>query len=209
MAIGMISSAFADNRRTKNGMVPYTQVSFRKNACSVSPHEFKTQSSHTLDICKRHHIRIMTPRMIYDFNHPTMGAYHMKIFRDEAQHAADFLEYHIKGRLHRAKNRLTEQGMWAGRIIAPGFIVDMRQQLPDGTKNPDHRKYVPFQPYADVIPAYFELFKKKKRNLTATWRHGDILKNMDLSFPMMLRRKSPTVFAGENPSSDAPPLPDA
>jgi hypothetical protein len=48
MAIGMISSAFADNRRTKNGMVPYTQVSFRKNACSVSPHEFKTQSSHTL-----------------------------------------------------------------------------------------------------------------------------------------------------------------
>jgi DNA invertase Pin-like site-specific DNA recombinase len=129
------------------------------------------QTNIFIDVCKRHHIRIMTPRMIYDFNHPTMGAYHMKIFRDEAQHAADFLEYHIKGRLIRSRNHLAEQGFWAGRMIAPGYIVDLRKQLPNGQKNPDHRKYVPFAPYADVVPAYFELFKKKKRNLTATWQH--------------------------------------
>ena len=88
----------------------------------------------------------MTPRMIYDFNHPTMGAYHMKIFRDEAQHAADFLEYHIKDRLIRSRNHLAEQGFWAGRMIAPGYIVDLRRQLPNGQKNPDHRNMYLFHP---------------------------------------------------------------
>ena len=32
------------------------------------------QTNIFIDICKRHQVRIMTPRMIYDFNHPTMGA---------------------------------------------------------------------------------------------------------------------------------------
>lgn len=131
------------------------------------------QTNIFIDVCKRHLVKIMTPRMIYDFNHPTMGAYHMKIFRDEAQHAADFLEYHIKGRLHQAKMHLSERGLWAGRMMNPGYMVDMREHLPDGTRNPDYRKYVPLEPYADVIPVYFELFKKYKRNLNATWKHID------------------------------------
>lgn len=40
----------------------------------------------------------MAPRIVYDFAHPTMGAYNMKLFRDDAQYAADYLEYHMRER---------------------------------------------------------------------------------------------------------------
>ena len=129
------------------------------------------QTNIFIDICKRHNVRILTPRIIYDFNHQTMGAYHMKMFRDEAQHAADFLEYHIKGRLHRAKARLAEQGLWAGRQIKIGFMCDMRETLPDGNRNPNYRKYVEFTPCAEVIREYFKLFKQFDRNMKKTFEH--------------------------------------
>jgi len=129
------------------------------------------QTNIFIDICKRHNVRILTPRIIYDFNHPTMGAYHMKMFRDEAQHAADFLEYHIKGRLHRAKARLAAQGLWAGRQVKIGFMCDMRETLADGSRNPNHRRYVEFKPCAEVIRQYFKLFKQFDRNLKQTFEH--------------------------------------
>jgi DNA invertase Pin-like site-specific DNA recombinase len=124
-----------------------------------------------IDACKRNQVCILTPRMLYDFNHVTMGPYHMKIFRDEAQHAADYLEYFIKGRLQASIAHLHGQGQWAGRMIVVGYMVDMRLKLPDGTKNPDYRRYVPFEPCADVVRAYFALFKRFNRNLQKTYDH--------------------------------------
>jgi DNA invertase Pin-like site-specific DNA recombinase len=129
------------------------------------------QTNIFIDVCKRHQVRIMTPRMIYDFNHPTMGAYHMKIFRDEAQHAADFLEYHIRGRLHKSKAHISEQGLWAGRTVVIGYMCDMREKLPDGSRNPNHRRYVELTPCADIIRTYFKLFRENKRNLRQTYLH--------------------------------------
>lgn len=129
------------------------------------------QTNIFLDACKRKNVQVMTPTVVYDFNHPTMGAYYMKMFREEAQRAADFLEYHIKGRLHKSRNYLIEQGLWAGRTIALGYIVDMRRSLSNGERNPDWRKYQPFAPSADLVLAYFELFREKGRNFQATWEH--------------------------------------
>ncbi len=129
------------------------------------------QTNIFIDACKRNQVQVMTPYNLYNFHHPLHGSSHMKLFREDAQRAADFLEYHIRGRLTRSRNHLIEQGFWAGRIIVPGYMVDQRPKLPNGEKNPDYRKYVPFRPYADIIPVYFELFKQFKRNLTATWRH--------------------------------------
>ncbi|MDK3159375.1 recombinase family protein [Kamptonema cortianum] len=137
------------------------------------------QTNLFIDACKRNNVRVMTPRMVYDFNHPMIGAYHMKIFREEAQHAADFLEYHIKGRLHKSRAYLHEQGLWARRAIITGYMVDMRPKLPDGNPNPNHRRYVPFAPCADAIRVYFELFKRFNRNMQKTWeyveQHGPFL----------------------------------
>lgn len=129
------------------------------------------QTNIFIDACKRKNVRIMTPRMIYDFTHPTMGAYHMKMFREEAQQAADYLEYHIKGRLARSREYLVDQGLWSGRSVAYGYMVDLRKKLPDGSRNPTYKKYVPFRPCADVLVAYFELFKRFNRNLLQTWKH--------------------------------------
>ena len=35
---------------------------------------------------------VMASSIVYDFAYPTMGAYNMKLFRDDAQYTADCLE---------------------------------------------------------------------------------------------------------------------
>jgi hypothetical protein len=123
-----------------------------------------------IDACKRNNVQVLTPSFVYDFAHPTQGRYHMQMFRDHAQRAADFIDYHVRGRLVKARHWRKERGMWAGRKITPGFRVDMREKLPDGSRNPDWRKYSRFDLYADVVLAYFELFRENEGNLKQTWR---------------------------------------
>jgi DNA invertase Pin-like site-specific DNA recombinase len=122
-----------------------------------------------IDACRRNNVQVLTPSFVYDFAHPTQGRYHMQMFRDHAQRAADFIEYHVRGRLVKSRHWRRERGMWAGRRIAPGFMVDKRERMPDGSSNPDWRKYRRFDPYADVLLAYFELFNANEGNLKQTW----------------------------------------
>jgi hypothetical protein len=123
-----------------------------------------------IDACRRNNVQVLTPTFVYDFAHPSQGRYHMQMFRDHAQRAADFIEYHVRGRLVKSRHWRKERGMWAGRKITPGFMVDMRESLPDGSRNPDSRKYRRFDLYADVVLAYFELFRANEGNLSKTWR---------------------------------------
>lgn len=122
-----------------------------------------------IDACKRNNVQVLTPSFVYDFAHPTQGRYHMQMFRDHAQRAADFIEYHVRGRLVKSRDWRKERGMWAGRKITPGFMVDMRETLPDGRRNPDWRKYRRFDLYADVVLTYFEMFHANEGNLKQTW----------------------------------------
>lgn len=124
-----------------------------------------------IDACRRNNVMVMTPRLVYDFAHPTQGKFFMQQFRDESQRAADFLDYHIKGRLLKSRDYLTERGLWAGRLTVPGFMVDMRETLPTGERNPNYRKYVRFEPHADVIVEIFKLFHKFNGNHLGTWKH--------------------------------------
>lgn len=126
------------------------------------------QTNIFIDACKRNDVKVLTPTMIYDFAHPQQGRYHMQIFRERAQAAADFLEYHVRGRLVYSRSWLHERGEWAGRRIAPGYMVDMRERLPAGEKNPNYRKYVRFDAFADVVLAYFQLFRENNGNLQRT-----------------------------------------
>lgn len=124
-----------------------------------------------IDACRRNNVMVMTPRLIYDFAHPTQGKFFMQQFREESQRAADFLDYHIKGRLLKSRDYLTERGLWAGRMTVPGFMVDMREKLPDGERNPNYRKYVRFEPHADVVVEIFKLFQKFNGNHLGTWKY--------------------------------------
>ncbi|MDL1900532.1 recombinase family protein [Anaerolineae bacterium CFX9] len=120
-----------------------------------------------IDACKRNNVQVMTPRMIYDFAHPVMGSSHIKMFREEAQRAADYLEYQIRGRLVKARHSRSAGGMWSGRKILPGFMVDCRAKVNE-QRNPDFRKYKRFDLYADVILRYFEIFRENNGNLHQT-----------------------------------------
>jgi hypothetical protein len=66
------------------------------------------QTNIFIDACRRNNVLVLTPTFVYDFAHPTQGRYHMQMFRDHAQRAADHLEYHIKGRLMQARDYLTQ-----------------------------------------------------------------------------------------------------
>jgi len=129
------------------------------------------QTNIFIDACKRNNVLVLTPTMIYDFAHPTNGRMHIQMFRERAQQAADYLEYHIRGRLVRSRHYRSERGLWSGRLTSPGFMVDMRERLPGGSTNPTYRKYVRFDAYADVVLAYFELFRVQGGNLRQTWLH--------------------------------------
>lgn len=61
------------------------------------------QTNIFIDACKRNQVQVMTPYNLYNFHHPLHGSSHMKLFREDAQRAADFLEYHIRGRLTRSQ----------------------------------------------------------------------------------------------------------
>lgn len=124
-----------------------------------------------IDACKRHNVQVLTPTFIYDFAHPSQGRYHMQMFREQAQRAADFIEFHIKGRLLKSRFYMADQGRWVGSTTALGFMVDNRPRLANGSENPNYRKLTLYQPHADVVLAYFELFKQYQGNLKRTWEH--------------------------------------
>jgi DNA invertase Pin-like site-specific DNA recombinase len=69
------------------------------------------QTNIFIDACRRNNVRALTPTFVYDFAHPTQGRYHMQMFRDHAQRAADYLEFHIKGRLAKSKQFMLQQGL--------------------------------------------------------------------------------------------------
>jgi DNA invertase Pin-like site-specific DNA recombinase len=149
------------------------------------------QTNIFIDACRRNNVLVLTPSMIYDFAHPTLGRHHMRMFRDRAQEAADHLETHIRGKLVRARHYRTEHGLYTGRLIAPGFMVDQRQTLPDGSRNPNYDKYVKFEPWADVVLAYFKLFRANDGNLDKTWRQ---IEREGPSFPEIAPSQVPEGF---------------
>ncbi|MCA0457148.1 MAG: recombinase family protein [Chloroflexi bacterium] len=123
-----------------------------------------------IEACRENNVLVLTPSMVYDFAHKDMGTFHARQFRFKSEMAAEYIQSYIRGRLHRAKERLAMQGCWAGGSIPPGFMVDMRKLLPDGRSNDQWRQYVPFEPYVAVINEYFRLFLETGGNISQAIR---------------------------------------
>lgn len=121
-----------------------------------------------IDACRRNNVQVLTPTFIYDFAHPSSGRYHMQMFREQVQRAADYLEFFIKGRLVSAREYLNKQGQWTGTPVCLGYMIDNRRHV-NGLNNPHFRKYVRYEPYCDVVREYFWLFKQFNGNLKRTW----------------------------------------
>lgn len=123
-----------------------------------------------IEACKTSRVFVITPTMVYDFAHEYSGSFYIRQFRFKCEMAADYLNTVIKGKLQKAKRHLLMEGRWAGAGVPPGYMVDMRKSLPDGSENPNWRRYVPFEPYAAVIQQYFRMFLSNSGNLRATVR---------------------------------------
>src|SRR5258708_10236636 len=62
-------------------------------------------------------------------------------------------------------------GSWGGTTMPPGYMVDTRKTLPNGSANEHWRKFVPFPAYAEIINEYFRLFLSYNGNMLATLKH--------------------------------------
>ncbi len=124
-----------------------------------------------IQACLESNVQVVTPSVTYDFAHATMGTFHARQFRFKSEMSAEYITSYIRGRLQPARARLINDGMWAGASVPPGYIIDMRKVLADGSKNPNWRKYTPFEPFVDVVNQYFQLFLSKCGNLKQTGDH--------------------------------------
>jgi DNA invertase Pin-like site-specific DNA recombinase len=124
-----------------------------------------------IEACRQSQIIVLTPSMVYDFAHPQMGTFHARQFRFKSEMSAEFITSYLRGRLHPAKKRLMMEGKWAGGTVPLGYVIDMRKILPDGTANSYFRKYVPYEPFAQIVREWFDIFIKKSGNVHGTLKH--------------------------------------
>ncbi|MHB8749419.1 MAG: recombinase family protein [Aggregatilineales bacterium] len=136
-----------------------------------------------IEACRASHVLVITPSMVYDFANEQMGTFHARQFRFKSEMAAEYIDAYVKGRLIRAKRRVMMEGRWSGGVIPTGYMIDMRKELPDGTKNEQWRRYVPFEPHATVVREYFRLFLEHAGNIRQTQadiqEHGPYFPNPD------------------------------
>jgi DNA invertase Pin-like site-specific DNA recombinase len=124
-----------------------------------------------VEACREAKVLVITPTMVYDFAHESMGSFHARQFRFKSEMSAEYISSYIRGRLHRAKRRVMMEGRWAGGSVPLGYMVDTRKKLPDGSENPDWKRYVPYEPFAQIINEYFKLFLERNGNVKGTVRH--------------------------------------
>lgn len=124
-----------------------------------------------IEACVKNDVCVITLYFKYNFADKHEGPYHRLLFRMRAEQAADYLNSYVRGRLIAARERMTLQGMWVGGNINLGFMVDDRKHLSSNLPNPGWRKYMPFEPCAEVIVQIFETFIEKGGNIRATLRH--------------------------------------
>ena len=100
-------------------------------------------------ICKEHDCVLVTADgMVFNFN----NRMHLKMFRFLAEYAAEYIPQQI-GLLHAARMRKARRGLYAGLGSVPrGYVVDY-----DKTSK-TFKKFVPYQPHAEVDFSLFERF---------------------------------------------------
>ena len=101
-----------------------------------------------------------------------MGSSHIKMFREEAQRAADYLEYQIRGRLVAAPSPQMQSGCGRGGKSCPASWWIHASNCPTATANPDYHALHALMNRTPVsCLAWFELFKQHQGNLKRTWEH--------------------------------------
>lgn len=104
--------------------------------------------------CKDHNVLVITDDYTYNFNDKKRGKEDYKKFIQEAQAAAEFLEKHIKGVMHKNKYRKALRGEFPGHGIPTGFMLDE-----------DRAFYVPNPYHAEPMNNLFKRFRALGGNI--------------------------------------------
>jgi hypothetical protein len=123
-----------------------------------------------MEICEKYHVIVITPRFIYDFRNPN----HVKLFRDEAVRAWDYMENQIYGKLHAAKDFLSSTGRFSGHKIPTGLTVDRDK------KSPTYRRYKPIEEYRSIVIGIYERCRDLGFNVNRLFRE---LNKLPFVFP--------------------------
>jgi hypothetical protein len=138
--------------------------------------ETQIQVNTFIDVCKRHECFVITlaPDTIFDFRNPMYA----KMFRFLAEAAAEYITYHVRGRLHAAKERMARSGKYAGYGSVPmGYIVDR------DASSPTCRKYIVYEPHAQIVRWLFHRFMELGGNLGALCRELEAMPYVFPDFP--------------------------
>lgn len=126
--------------------------------------QYLTEASAFVRSCAQHKIPVLVPgKMTYIFHDPGLGSTHQDMFLDECKEGWKFIQYHIKGKMLVDRLDIALEGKWVGHAVATGYMVDLT--------NPRRKSFVPYEPAATVIRAWFALFLHYKGNRMATWKH--------------------------------------
>ncbi len=115
--------------------------------------ETQIEANKFILICQEHNCLVITPHMTYDFRNP----YHRKQFRWKCEQAADFLRDYVKARLLDKKEQFAMRGLYDGRSIPPGYIIDRRATI-EGVENPSYKKFTDYQPHRERVLDIFKQF---------------------------------------------------
>lgn len=104
-------------------------------------------------LCKEHNCKlVLYSGMVFDFSID----WHQQQFFMESLAAANYLKM-MRERLDSAKWHLSGQGLYDGRNTPVGYIVDKRRRV-DGHDNPSYKRYVIYEPHAQVVAWLFQRF---------------------------------------------------
>jgi Resolvase, N terminal domain len=109
----------------------------------------QVQSSMFADLCKQHHVLILTLKKRYDFNHPVHGTDDYNSFLEEARKAVEYIEDHIKGDMLGNRLQKAMRGEFAGHTVPTGLMLD------DARAN-----YIPNPLWAPVINGLFKRYRQ-------------------------------------------------
>ncbi|QBD78112.1 recombinase family protein [Ktedonosporobacter rubrisoli] len=122
-----------------------------------------------IDICKNHDCIVITPHKVYDFENP----YDVKQFRWRCEESADYIRDYVYNRLGGALRRIAAQGLYDGRAISLGFIIDRRKTIlinDEHAPNPNYKKYIPYEPHAEVRLNLLRMYVKFDGKLKPMYR---------------------------------------
>ncbi len=120
--------------------------------------------------CYGHDVWISTLRMDFNFK----DEYCRRIFMMEAEEAARHLKWMkevLGGGLQAASNK----GVYDGREMSPGYIIDYREYLDGYAINPNYKKFRIYEPHAEKTEWLFQRYLELDGNFPALCREVEAM----------------------------------